>query len=1745
MQRSKQTSCQDRQPKLIIKEDTSPGGQPHCGGPVPPASGEEKEDVPGPDQRQPAEGEDGHWLVPAPPPPLQCGCDTHDQDGAGKQELQHHRARGPATQALMSTRRSHTFGETMPSTRSGERTPLRCVQNEMAHLSTPSSRLKSRSGSGSNILKTPKNDAVFIYTDPLTHCPPPAEVLCPPSVPKPSDKTTTSDTAPTTDDAAVDTCNGLGDITFKSFICAGGEVEVSDPSRVVDETIILPKNQLNISCLPGYDNENTCLSDSMVTQCCDNHVDHVYCNLESDLATTEADLSFNGGSNASLSFPQFTDIAHITETVTGGQGDVTFKSFICTGGEVEVSEASRVALETILLPKDQPANHHPPYNDSIYQSVIVDDLDMQSIDDHADHLYCNMASNAHLSFKEPTHSSSTLKSIEMVHTNEESTGVQNATGGQGHVTFKSFICTGLEVEVSETTRVSEDTILLPENQTVTGHLPYNDRVNPNIIEKHSSDHAKHPYSHVESEGAVWKVDAAAISEPSMGNASLRSWKDLDDVACQLFCEGPKRVSSLHDEGSSVVPSIQFESDRSYCNEFGASARSSTPVDEDNPSIVSHSHSHGSMQESSGARDSALGSSSNAPILSNTTDEASSENIADVLTELPKIPSVARWAGGGDASQFEIFSPVLSATPMTRRGGIQKSSFAQMVDSALETGRGCVLNSAEGSFVVPANPDSRLWAAVLESPMPLPKFNSTAVGAASTCKPPPSPDPVTETVETRPEVDVPHVKSQPKVEKVEMGLFDHLPRLVREEPFQQQLIQMAQLLILASGKMDPVSNPALAPTPAPAPPVVGTTAGTTAVECHSMCVGTTPVRQADRSANTSGQFERKREFSVSDACTSTETLLWNLAPGSLCGVPRQELEQRLTSTLIMVEAMVQQLCTARGQGHSRGPGPSELRDKLVQTDHTELSQTVTYKDLYVTALERIMELELDQTTLQNLFHSMQDTRSTMTALSGDTEAALSSMRQIRDLFKEDQQSLVTRYGQMKSLYEKCKETQGRMVQKVRDTLQQREDMRRRMGEAFTAKDAAFSVTEQLRAHCAVRISELEESVGSHQELMAALTRTYPEQVALNKAYVESLNSASQLLKGTMSDHDSLHQELKTARRLLQRTTLILVKLNEKASNAIGERDQHLSERDQAVEEREQIQEELDQTNVSLQDARQEIGDLNLQATIMNSELGVLRQKLSEGEEERAQLERKVTELSATVSSTLASYAFLEQALAAESTKLQQSWQEVQQATDRAKQLEGALVQSEQRVCELSQALAHSEEQLSQLQSHSQSQSLQLQKLHEVRMQLNSMMEMNEFLQMENDMAREQVVESEGTLRANLQGLRERNIQCEDLKGALSHLQAEREALQAELEDHKARAQLVQLDLVEQLAQAVTDVTLLHHTLRRLTNNVLTALTTKKPEVCGKDEVSQPSLHVERHPSTSFVDSIMVAITTDLAQADDTQPPLDMTEETQAEGLGSETSAFTRLAPITPKKCQVVPPEEEQSSVVELLADLANTVSELSSTITQLRQSKDTEQEALNNTICGLQGEQQAQAHRHRAEVSELRGQLSRLQTQLARDQVALQNKAQEVDTMKRICSEVNEAREFLYKHKSENKGLRREVADLRRSLHQSQVESQALRDELRNTGNQSAHSVHSMDDKIRLLKEVERLKRTLLEAEEGRAKLLERAKRHQMIHDTNQKKVEKELRVLDDMIETVRKTLSSVPDVVKNCKELKTLVEYLG
>lgn len=55
------------------------------------------------------------------------------------------------------------------------------------------------------------------------------------------------------------------------------------------------------------------------------------------------------------------------------------------------------------------------------------------------------------------------------------------------------------------------------------------------------------------------------------------------------------------------------------------------------------------------------------------------------------------------------------------------------------------------------------------------------------------------------------------------------------------------------------------------------------------------------------------------------------------------------------------------------------------------------------------------------------------------------------------SFGVQYGQMKSLLEKTKETQTVMMQRVKDALLQKDDMRIQMEEAFTTKEAVSMAT----------------------------------------------------------------------------------------------------------------------------------------------------------------------------------------------------------------------------------------------------------------------------------------------------------------------------------------------------------------------------------------------------------------------------------------------------------------------------------------------------------------------------------------------------------------------------------------------------------------------------------------------------------------------------------------------------------------
>ncbi|KAM9314239.1 sperm-associated antigen 5 [Pholidichthys leucotaenia] len=1417
----------------------------------------------------------------------------------------------------MSSGMSGFGGEHTLSIKSGGRTPLRSLDNEKQHLSTSSFKLKA--------LLNP--DASEMTVDAVRLCDPE------PVIPPLSGKAIPT-SPPSVDTAGTRLACELGNVTFKSFICTGGEVEIPCSLLCAEERILLPKFQAENNNTP----EDTVMSQSLIEQSYCDHIEHPY-------HMPRVNEPFSGDINAAAhseipnntltSIFQAAQDSRAFQNDDGGEQTVTLPPFVCDGGEVEISDNTRPEDDMINLPCME--LEEALQGNGINSSIYPDESSQLCQDEPIDHPYCSSVISP---------------------SSETGNCFENPTSGLSDITVKTLDCSGCEIEISEDTKPADETVPLPSNHSFTSTNSRNNGMDSTFCDGdddfQNDEHHEHAYSHFQNclslshgslsttEEQVYTAEIQQVNMPSgnsqvdkqeqaMTNSLFQADEEADvsdkvqqsgDVSYLLkdemvipqppedkggltcltqhhtedHCEQPRTVmgneGSVHADSAVIelmvheavidgvlpakcefsvahaflkasnndtvncqeeemtlketaLPSPVLTAEVSDCLYSKCLSGSPTPLGkEQHLERVFQEHVTKVLPEFSDLKDSALGLSGNEPFGRNHTEKASEENMSGVLKVLSECPSVA------SALQMAVLSPAMRrVSQMNARGDHAQG---QLLAEELDVERTI--------FFSLANRDpSALWAEQLESPMPHPMFNSTTINRK------PQLELVKEPAENFGEKH--WAEPQLKGEKPVLNM-----PLIPEGPLQLQLQQMAEFLMMASGKMGPAVAPAAAPLPAPS--IVSP------VESHTVYVGRTPVKLVDHSLNTSGLYERKREFSVADSCTMTDPLIWNLPPGSLEGLPRQELEQRLSLSMIMVEALVQQLAAARLQGRpSQGAAPSDLRDRLVQTDHTELNQTTIHRALYMEALSRIGELELDVNSLHNLLQHMQDTRIIMTSLSSETNAALSNMKEIGDIVRKDHQSLVSHYGHMKSLYEKSREMQTRMMQKVKEAFHRRNDMRSQMEEALAAKEAALSTMTQLRMHCATEISALERSVGSRQELMSALNQTFPELVALNKAYTETSDSASRLLTQTKDEQSCLIKELNGARSLLQKAAPILLQLNEKTANALRERDEHISARDQAICEREQIEEELSETHLKLKSAKEQISDLNLQVTILTSEMNVLRQKLTEKEGERGHLEMKVTELSATVSSTLASYTFLEQALAAESTKLQQSWQDVHEAKERTDELETSLAQSKQCVCDLTQALAQSEEQLCQLRTLSHSQTLQIQQLQDVCTQLSSMQEMNEFLQMENELAREQVAESEKMLRENLKGLRERNIQCEDLKGELCQLQTENRNLQEELETTKSKANATQLQLKEKLAQAITDITLLHHTLRGLANELHAAITEQKPE--PKEVKGSEQTRMDRNHCSGSADSVL-----------EDSPPGSDVPRPYCDSLFSETSAFNQ-------------------------------------------------------------------------------------------------------------------------------------------------------------------------------------------------------------------------------------------------------------
>lgn len=686
----------------------------------------------------------------------------------------------------------------------------------------------------------------------------------------------------------------LGDITYKSIISAAGEVEIKDFSLLSEASLMLPKDQeVNNTFEEEYMDNSISMKDQSF---CTDHKEHPYHNLGMKGASLVADktreISISSQHYANLKDESATDFT-----------DVTWKPLVCEGGEVHISDVTMIQ-ETIPMP-------HPLFSPHLEQSsLIAESLSVFSQQyklEHADHPYCCGTNDDAV----PPSSSDNASAFE------------DPARVVGDITFKSFNCTGGEIQISDGTKLEDETapLLAEEISACNESSNYDPSISPTVQEVHNiGEHLDHPYCNIKMDpsllidncGLIHQAlpvipDAAEGAYPSdlvlpehqkknevcIKSVSLKSSGiEIEESDGILFSQ---KGSSLPEDQVLIFPALDYNIHRANkdklsnknsdtfnsnlpelykpslpnescketvhksCNspmlekdavlslehrtelsgrsQDMTSAGSCTPAEENEKHIGPHQVSEG--------KDSAFGASGNAAGLCNSAEKPEIELISDVLKVLAECPSVASVLQLGQLSPVRRASLFLSES---RKGPPVDQCLTD--DSALEADKSLLGN-------VNINP-AGFWAAEQPmSPMPHPLFNSTAVACNY------QRSLVTDLVENVDQKPCDALQSE-----VQKPVVD--TPLIPDGPLQQQLRQMAEFLLLASGKINPIF--ASAPLPPPSVSIVPSQQATP-VESHSVCVGTTLIKCIEHSVNTSSQFERKRDFSVVDSCTLTDPLLW--------------------------------------------------------------------------------------------------------------------------------------------------------------------------------------------------------------------------------------------------------------------------------------------------------------------------------------------------------------------------------------------------------------------------------------------------------------------------------------------------------------------------------------------------------------------------------------------------------------------------------------------------------------------------------------------------------------------------------------------------------------------------------------------------------------------------------------------------------------------------------------------------------
>ncbi|XP_057893744.1 sperm-associated antigen 5 [Melospiza georgiana] len=397
-------------------------------------------------------------------------------------------------------------------------------------------------------------------------------------------------------------------------------------------------------------------------------------------------------------------------------------------------------------------------------------------------------------------------------------------------------------------------------------------------------------------------------------------------------------------------------------------------------------------------------------------------------------------------------------------------------------------------------------------------------------------------------------------------------------------------VVAGTSMTPVPTAVAGTSTTPVPttaigtsitPVPSMATGTSMTPVLSMATGTfmTPRDMWDRSVNTS----RGSLPCAKDSAAETDSLLWHCPREHMKTLPRAELEGRLESTLIIIEALSLQLRDWQESQRLRpGTGPARQRDVLTQTDTT---------------------------------HPEGSTWSSQSLLlRGLADAAFRSLQ-------DEQGALVQEREQERTAVSQCQAVPESAPSKVQSCLEERDAIRQRVDEALQAKDQGYLFLEAFCAHASAQISARDQSLASQQELSTLLAQAINLQASLSaeaQSFREFLDVTFENLE---KERKALDEEREQMRALVSQTHGLLERVPGKLQSCLEELAAAREQAEEALQAKEEASCQLEKTLVTLKDTEAQLEKLTVANSRLGKELNSVMINLARVEQERDALQQE--------------------------------------------------------------------------------------------------------------------------------------------------------------------------------------------------------------------------------------------------------------------------------------------------------------------------------------------------------------------------------------------------------------------------------------------------------------------------------------------------------------------------------------------